>query len=372
MNKLIEEKIYQIYVDFDFHANEKILNFIYSPILGYKAISVYQNLINMHAFQLNMGSIIKLNINSILSNLKMNRADFDLEIKKLEGLRLVETFIDQNKQNLVIFKLNEPLKWSSFSKNSDYMNILKESIGELEFEKRKYLFNQSNPFHGLVNISTTFENAFNIKSENTMNFDIVYDHMYKKLNKLVKLNDHNKAILNNAFMKYHFSYDEICSLISQSLIKNENEISINNELLLSNIKKLIDLNDNHKFNNQLKINRSNQIFLAGTDLEKFKYVISDYKTLNSEQYLSCIQKHALSEVELNTIKNLRKKYHLKDFMINILIDYCIFKNNGRIEPLYLNRIASTINRLNLDNVTKLITHLQSANQSAASKFKVEW
>ncbi|MGL4950508.1 MAG: DnaD domain protein [Mycoplasma sp.] len=372
MNTIIEQKSYQIYIEFDFHANERILSFIYSPIIGIKAISIYKNLINLHAYQLNMGSIIKIDETTLLSNLNVSITDFEQQIKLLEGMNLVETFIDHNKNNLVIYKLNQPLKWKDFVKNTNYMNILKSKLGDLEFEKRKFLFNQNNPFHGLVNISSTFENAFDLKLDSNLNFEIIYDHIYAKSSKIINLDDSIRAILDNAYQKYHFNYDEICSLINQSLIKEENEIKVNQELLLLNIKKLIDGNDVSKFNNQLKVNRNNQIFLEGSDINNFKYVISDYKTMNSEQYLSCIQKHALNDIEFNTIKTLRKTYHLPDFVINVLIDYCIFKNNGRIEPLYLNKIASTINRLNLDNIDKVISHLQSASKSSTIKSRVDW
>ncbi|MGL4948266.1 MAG: DnaD domain protein [Mycoplasma sp.] len=372
MNSINQEKNYQIYIEFDFIANEKLLHFIYSPILGHETISLYKYLLSLHAFQATMGNIIKIDIDSLLINLKIEYNQYQIYIKSLEAMNLIQTFIDSNKQDLIIYKINEPLKWVSFSKNPNYMSLLKSKLGELEFEKRKFLFDQNNPLTGLINVSTTFENEFDYKKQLTINFDIIYDHLYKTSNKIINIDENIKVILDNAFQKYHFSYDELCQLINQSVFKGDNELIISAELLIMNIKKAIDVKDVRNFNHQLKVNRNNQIFLSGNSVENFKYVINDYHTLNSEQYLSSIQKHALCDIELNLIKTLRKQYQLPDFIINILIDFCIFKNNGRIEPLYINKIASTINRLNLDNVNKVINHLQSANEKVRAKSRIEW
>lgn len=129
-----------------------------------------------------------------------------------------------------------------------------------------------------------------------------------------------------------------------------------------NIKKIIDVRNIAQFNQQLKINRNQKIFLQDADLKAFSYVIEDYKTLNSEQYLACIQKHALNELDKNLIIGLRQNYQMPDFVINILIDFSIFKNAGRIEPLYIHKIALTINRLNLTSIQAILKHLQVANQ----------
>ena len=74
-----------------------------------------------------------------------------------------------------------------------------------------------------------------------------------------------------------------------------------------------------------------------------------------------MQKHTLNDLELSMIKNLRANYNLPDFAINILIDYCVVINNGRVEPQYINKIALSINRLGLTSVNDIIIHLQNAS-----------
>lgn len=125
-----------------------------------------------------------------------------------------------------------------------------------------------------------------------------------------------------------------------------------------NLKKAIDQKQLVNFDFNLKINRSKHIFIDKADLASFKYVIDDYKLLNAEHYLACIQKHELDDDQLSMIKILRKQYQLSDPFINILIDFCVFINNGRIEPLYIKKIALTIHRSNITEIQALLKYLR--------------
>lgn len=254
---------------------------------------------------------------------------------------------------------------------------MKSKLGDLNFEKIKFAFNQNNPLSGLTNISATFEHSFAQPHNLIINFDIIHHFLFEKFNQLVSLDEDVKVILNNAYDKYGLTYQEIQNIILKSIIKNDNKIILDDKLLVMRIKEQVDLTNLSSFNLNLKINRNDKIFLQNANLDEFKYVIDDYKTLNSEQYLSCLQKTSLSDFEKRLIKSLRNNYKLPDYIINILLDFSIYKNHGRIEPLYLNKIAVTINRLNLNSASSILKHLQSANLNDKKNYKpssirIEW
>lgn len=367
---------YKIQQDYDFHANEKILHFLYGPIIGKNAIYLYKHLIHLQSFQLHIGSIIQLNLETLLNQLNINYDEFQNDIEILEAINLINTYKDINKNDEIVFKLIEPLKWTNFCRNDYYMNLLSSKLGEIEFEKLKYLFNGNNQLVGLTNVSKTFEQKFELHKSISINFDILHDFIFKHTNKLISLDESLKIMINDAYQKFHLSYQEICQLLLKSLVKNDNVFMFDEKLFIIALKSNEDLKNINMLNTNLKINRNNLIFIKNANLDEFKYVINDYKTLNSEQYLACIQKHAISESDRSLIRALKEEYKLPEYIINILIDYCIYRNNGRIEPLYLHKISLTINRLNLHNVNEIIQHLQNANSKVSNVFsnndKVEW
>lgn len=108
--KNIELIRYQIYIDFDFQINERLLNFIYSPIVGFQAITLYKHLFNMASLSDQLGKIIHLDFKILADTLCISDEQFHQSIKLLESIKLIETYKDLHKNDLVVFKLNEPLK----------------------------------------------------------------------------------------------------------------------------------------------------------------------------------------------------------------------------------------------------------------------
>ncbi len=352
-----------ISIDFDFQSNDKMLNLVYLPIIGKDAISLFNYLVTMNQYHKEMGTNISLYVNDLIQGLGFDQTQFDNNLHLLEGIGLVNTYFDQNKGDFMLFVVNTPLNWKQFNQEPKMMAVYKNSVDEMTFEKNKFLFEGNNKTLGLVNHSQTFDQTFNLKEESfTLNFDFVYEMYLKQTGNFITLSQDNKVILNNAYTKFNLSIQDINGLLLEASIKdNNNLVLIDNKLLTMALKRLVDVKYVKNFNTKTKLNRNKKIFIKNANLNDFKYIIEDYKTLNSEQYLACMQKHTLNDLELSMIKNLRSNYNLPDFAINILIDYCVVINNGRVEPQYINKIALSINRLGLTSVNDIIIHLQNAS-----------
>ena len=352
-----------ISLDFDFQSNKNMLNIVYLPMIGRTAIQLYDYLISMHDYRHTIGANINFYVEQILSGLAIEQEEFNKNLHILEAIGLIETYVDQNKGDFMLFKLNEPLKWGEFTQDLKKMALFKNSVDEMEYEKTKFLFEANKQTNGLVNQSATFESIFSLnKEEISLNFDFVYELYLKQTGNFITLSDDNKVMLNNAYSKYNLSMNDLTALLLDASIKDSNNlVSIDNKLLAIALKKLVDTKYIKNFNATMKLNRNKKIFMKNANLNEFKYIIDDYRTINSEQYLACMQKHTLNELEINMINNLRKNYNLPDFAINILVDYCVVINHGRVEPQYIQKIALTINRLGLDSVNDIIIHLQNAS-----------
>ena len=352
---------YKILYNFDLLLNLKMLNLVYFHIVGRDAINLYIKMLNIAEMNQSLGFDIDNNHESLILETQLSTQNFNNNIKLLEGIGLIKKYIDTKKNDFIIYKIEQALSWDEFKNNIKYINLLKLKTDEMVYEKIKYSFDQNDLTIGLTNISDTFENVFkDFETEKSLDFEFVYDLLYKKTKTLITLDPEAKNILNNAYKKYDFNTNQLIECIKGSIIRKTNLISIDNKLLLLEIKKIIDSNNILSFNNNIKINRNKKVFIQNINIDDYKDIIDDYKTLNSEQYLSCLQQHSLSEFELKCIKDLRKEYKLPDFIINILIDYCVFINNGRLEPAYLSRIALSINRLNLKSIPDILKHLHLA------------
>jgi replication initiation and membrane attachment protein DnaB len=91
-------------------------------------------------------------------------------------------------------------------------------------------------------------------------------------------------------------------------------------------------------------------------------VFADYQSLNAEQYLRAIVKSTLTHEQLEIINLLRSKYLLPDFIINLLVDYTLFKTNGVLNNKYITKTAQTINNLGLKSLTNVYDHFHFANR----------
>jgi replication initiation and membrane attachment protein len=133
------------------------------------------------------------------------------------------------------------------------------------------------------------------------------------------------------------------------------------DLLRLNLNKLIHSGNNINILQNIKLNRNTKMFIQHFSTDQLTHVFSDYMTLNSEQYLRAIVKSNLTQEQLTTIKTLKEKYALSDYVINLLIDYTLFKTNGSLNEKYIVKVANTINGLGLKSLSQIYDHFHFVN-----------
>ena len=110
--------------------------------------------------------------------------------------------------------------------------------------------------------------------------------------------------------------------------------------------------------NFIRVNRSVNLFTSTiSDLDSQK-IINDYKLINAEQYLYSIFKKNVSIFERKIIGILKEQYLLKDEVINVIIDFSLYKTNGRLNKKYIFKIAQTFNGLNINSCESAIEHFR--------------
>jgi replication initiation and membrane attachment protein DnaB len=104
--------------------------------------------------------------------------------------------------------------------------------------------------------------------------------------------------------------------------------------------------NNFKFSNKKTDKICNFLLLSASDPHDYvKELIVDFDKISLENILL-------------VVSSLKKEYLLENEVINCLINYVLTKNNYRLEPNYIFKIASTLQQKN--NFKNAFLHLREA------------
>ncbi len=354
---------YKVISDFEFYLNDKILNYLYVPMIGYDAVTLYRYLYSEISYAQTMGLASKPE-REIVENLQWDYPKYTKNRNILEAIGLLSTYLDPYKQDNLIFYIKQAPSWADFKNNSQLIALFKKNTDILAYDRVRYLFEGNDQIRDYMDISCSFDACFGdneLVKVTTFDFNLLYDTVFKIYKKIITISNSAKAMIETYFKTYELSFKEILNIVLQSIYRDEEGIFVEEKLLKNNFEKMVNTAKAINLNHTINVNRNHQIFMQDITDDTYEYVLSDYKTIRSEQYLSAISKAAPSKLLLNLIDILRNQYHLPDFVINVLMDYSVFKNAGRIEPNYIQKIAISINRLNITNIEQLITHLRNSN-----------
>ena len=370
---MIEMK-YRIIKNIDFIFNNYLFNHLYSPIIKSDAVLLYNFLITDCDIS-NKINIFVNKISDLNKVLNFTEKQFSDAKKILEAIGLISSYVDITKYDTYHIKINNFKTWNDFKKDPKKVLLLKNAIGSNNFDKVKYAF-EKNDFQLslLSNINSTFESVFgnlDINNINNIDFVHIYDSLLRMTNKLIVISDEDKKIIEYNFRTYDLTYNEVIKAIHSSIFFDSKQYLIDTYQLNNNFLNLVEPSNQLKLNTIVAINRNAKIFNEAFDLKGKEDILEDYKKYNSEQYLSLLQKQAIDSSDKLIINSLRKKFNLPDYLINVLLDFVIYKNKGKIIFDYIAKIANTINRLNITTVEETIKHLNSSILSQGNNISIK-
>jgi replication initiation and membrane attachment protein len=347
--------------------NQKLLYDLYAPILQNNTINFYINLFNK-ADKQSQTMNIATDINEYFKATTTTLVEFSEARTKLEAMGLLTTYLQVNSNGVstYTFILNEPLNFSSFIANQKYRHLLIKNIGQVNYEELEYIYLANRIPQEAVNLSATFEQVFNdeeIQKITNVNFQDLYAKLAASTSLPVIIEQTSKDIIESFFKSYDLSTKEIEACVLNSINITDDDIyHVDSDLLKLNFNKLITSVNNLNVLKNIQLNRNAKIFMKYSAPEDLNNIFNDYNSLNSEQYLRAIVKTSLTPEHLETIKILREKYLLPDYVINLLVDYTLFKTNGTLNSKYINKVAQTVNALNLKTLTEIYDHFHFINK----------
>lgn len=268
-------------------------------------------------------------------------------ISKLESLGLVRTFFSP-KRSEITFCIIDPLDWKEFKQNKQLKEKLVEAMGKVEYDRNCLAFDQIDnlQFDNALEISANFEVNFTANQSDVW-FGFNFEELHKELVKnklLISLDEKAKTLINGYFEKYKLSLQQITDCIINSSTQ-ENELDFQKlEMMFFQIVK----NDTAPI---LETVSNNKDFFYKNEIldESTKKAITDcHVNFNSEKYLFLLY-GKIDESQLQLVRQLRSDYQLLDKVINLVLDFSFWKNNGMWREKYILKIAQSIKINNSQN-----------------------
>ncbi|HKL72844.1 MAG TPA: DnaD domain protein [Candidatus Onthovivens sp.] len=343
------------------------LNELYLPILGYKAIFLYQYLIEEEASNRRINEL-----SDLLKKTNFTYHDFLINRRILESVGLINSY-KENSDSITIL-LNSCYTPDLFFNNLIFYNLLLNSIGEKELEilLKKYKNNLS--IDSSKEISATFNEVFKVdldsftqKTKKKINLITNQLKPIKNTFETVKLIEYFKEFTNirsddlseeelekMASIGTLYSLDPrlLGDFVTKAFIPQKpfgERIDITN--LLRIIKKEISLNSAifRKIPVEPKIN-------IESDSEMAK-LINYYNSVTPRELLKARQEGLEFRSDLTVIDFLGIKCGFSNPMINAILDYALDKTNNDLSINYIDKMAATLKRKKVANLFDVLNVL---------------
>lgn len=285
----------------------QILLMLYQPIIGITAINLYLTLVEEKLLTKRIN--LDFNHGRIKLLLKISSTQLLIAFQQLETVNLLNTYYYPLKDTY-IYQICSPLSANDFFNDSYLSSQLLKQLGSLNYERQKFYF--------LKNDIEITENYVNISQQkNTMPQPLTL-----------------KTALNNIYSVQ----EEISTFNPTYSFKNKSQ---------SNTMK-INLN---AYDNTV-ISKDNSKIINST--------INLMQQKSPEEYLKDLTGKTLTDKLKITLATLTNNFQLNNSVINCLMEYVWFKNNKRLEPNYITKIAETFQENKIDNINDALCHLKLA------------
>lgn len=326
--------VYQIFTTTLFYdVDDMSLYFLYQPIVGVDAISIYKVLLSQ--VSANYHKVVSYDHDYLLALLGLSFDNFVVAKNKLESIGLISTYINTNAnwnindKKCFYYVLNPPYTPKSFFDHFLLDQKLLLVLGEEHYTNTKNLFRRETPdWSSMKDVSKNFDESFekfnlNVKNYKTMsNNDIVSREKIDLVGKfLYEINRHLEIVgsehrienknhvqgLYNLMSEYNVNYLMIARAIKSLEIKGEKISKKNIEIeMLEHIEiaKKIDMHGLNDYKKSL-VNENAEIELTSTPEVAENLVSPDEDVALHKPHLNCLNSDfdndSLSNCDLNEI-----------------------------------------------------------------------
>lgn len=347
-------------------VDKKIIISLYEPIIGPIAVSLYLTL---------WADLDKLEIMSkdfthhhLMTILKTKLVDIENARKSLEAVGLLKSYIKRNDNiNEYLYELYSPLSASEFLNHLVLSVLLLNNIGENEyniilnnykrhtFSKGDYeeITSSMNETFKSVNESVYEENIRSVKKlgvniESSIDFELLESTLPKGLVTSKTFNKKTRDLINQLAFIYNIDSIKMSEIIR--LVIDEYGI-INKDKLRISTRKNYEYNNNGSLPTIVYRTQPEYLKSPSGDLSNRGKMIHVFENTKPYDFLKSKNRGIKpTSRDLKLLEHLAVDFDLPPGVINVLVDYALLVNNGKLNSAYLETIAGDWSRRNVKTV----------------------
>lgn len=347
-------------------VDKKIIISLYEPIIGPIAVSLYLTF---------WADLDKLELMSkdfthhhLMTILKSKLIDIENARKSLEAVGLLKSYIKRNDNiNEYLYELYSPISASEFLNHPVLSILLLNNIGENEYNillnsYKKYNFNKSDYEEITSSMNETFksvnENVFEENIRNTkklginiassIDFELLESTLPKGLVTSKTFNKKTKDLINQLAFIYNIDSVKMSEIIR--LVIDEYGI-INKDKLRSATRKNYEYNNNGSLPTIVYRTQPEYLKSPSGDLSNRGKMIHVFENTKPYDFLKSRNKGIKpTSRDLKILEHIAVDFDLPPGVVNVLVDYALLVNNGKINNAYMEAIASTWSRKGIKTV----------------------
>lgn len=347
-------------------VDKKIIISLYEPIIGPIAVSLYLTL---------WADLDKLEIMSkdfthhhLMTILKTKLVDIENARKSLEAVGLLKSYIKRNDNiNEYLYELYSPLSASEFLNHPVLSVLLLNNIGENEyniilnnykrhtFSKGDYeeITSSMNETFKSVNESVYEENIRSVKKlgvniESSIDFELLESTLPKGLVTSKTFNKKTRDLINQLAFIYNIDSIKMSEIIR--LVIDEYGI-INQDKLRISTRKNYEYNNNGSLPTIVYRTQPEYLKSPSGDLSNRGKMIHVFENTKPYDFLKSKNRGIKpTSRDLKLLEHLAVDFDLPPGVINVLVDYALLVNNGKLNSAYLETIAGDWSRRNVKTV----------------------
>ena len=347
-------------------VDKKIIISLYEPIIGPIAVSLYLTFwADLYKLELMSKDFTHHHLMCIL---KSKLTDIENARKSLEAVGLLKSYIKRNDNiNEYLYELYSPLSASEFLNHPVLSVLLLNNIGENEYNillnsYKKYNFNKSDYEEITSSMNETFksvnENVFeeNIRNTkklginiaNSIDFELLESTLPKGLVTSKTFNKKTKDLINQLAFIYNIDSVKMSEIIR--LVIDEYGI-INKDKLRSATRKNYEYNNNGSLPTIVYRTQPEYLKSPSGDLSNRGKMIHVFENTKPYDFLKSRNKGIKpTSRDLKILEHIAVDFDLPPGVVNVLVDYALLVNNGKLNNAYMEAIASTWSRKGIKTV----------------------
>ena len=346
--------------------DKKIIISLYEPIIGPIAVSLYLTF---------WADLDKLELMSkdfthhhLMTILKSKLTDIENARKSLEAVGLLKSYIKRNDNiNEYLYELYSPLSASEFLNHPVLSILLLNNIGENEYNiilnnYKKHNFNKNDYEEITSSMNETFksvnENVFEENIRNTkklginiassIDFELLESTLPKGLVTSKTFNKKTKDLINQLAFIYNIDSVKMSEIIR--LVIDEYGI-INKDKLRSATRKNYEYNNNGSLPTIVYRTQPEYLKSPSGDLSNRGKMIHVFENTKPYDFLKSRNKGIKpTSRDLKILEHIAVDFDLPPGVVNVLVDYALLVNNGKLNNAYMEAIASTWSRKGIKTV----------------------